>query len=668
MSIDAILKRVDGPRANPLDLLRHYQSDEDARSYWSQDPRLYRAFARKLIGTGHPTRAFEIVREGLGAHPGDQELRYLGALALRRGGNIQRAAEYVDQLLAAPALAPEIRLEAMSLRASLLKERYARSAHPAADIELARESADQYQEAYRLARDESVFPSRDRELFPGINAATMAFLAGAPVRAKELAEAVSDRAKAELERPEGAQDHWLMATAGEAKLLLGDLREAARWYQRAVEACKAGGREGDVEAMRRNFQLLRARIPLSEEIWGFFNVGNVVAFAGHQIDHPARPTRSELPSRFPPDPALIARVEEEIDRHLKALNARVGYCSVACGADILFAERMLERRAELHVILPFDLNDFYRTSVDYGLAVDDEMGGWRIRCDRVLRSATQVHYATTEKYLEDDVLFDFANTFIQGLAILRAGERGVEPFSLVVIDGEHSPPGRVGGTSDYLAKSEERGLESRVIDLAQLREEVGAPPGRPIPAKPAAGPERVRRKTMAMLFADVKNFSKLNDDSYPDFFATFLDEVKKVVDETVPAPVFINTWGDGLYSVFGGVLDGADFALRLVERVGQVTWADLGLPEDTTVRVGIHAGPVYQRMDPIIGRENVFGSQVNRAARIEPVTTPGCVFASEQFAAALAVEANHPFYCEYVGIEDLAKGYDRCPLYLLSRR
>lgn len=79
-------------------------------------------------------------------------------------------------------------------------------------------------------------------------------------------------------------------------------------------------------------------------------------------------------------------------------------------------------------------------------------------------------------------------------------------------------------------------------------------------------------------------------------------------------------------------------------------------------------GPVYQRMDPIIGRENVFGSQVNRAARIGPVTTPGCVFASEQFAAALAVEAGHPFACEHVGIEELAKGYDRCPLYLLSRR
>jgi class 3 adenylate cyclase len=173
---------------------------------------------------------------------------------------------------------------------------------------------------------------------------------------------------------------------------------------------------------------------------------------------------------------------------------------------------------------------------------------------------------------------------------------------------------------------------------------------------------------MVMLFADVKNFSRLDDVRYPDFFSTFLDEVKSVIEEKSPRPAFVNTWGDGLYVVYDRVVDGADFALRLVDRVRGVKWADLGLPVDTTVRIGMHAGPVYQRMDPIIGRENVFGSQVNRAARIEPVTTPGCVFASEQFAAALAVEVGHPFSCEYVGIEELAKGYDRCALYLLGRR
>src|SRR4051794_38585736 len=65
--------------------------------------------------------------------------------------------------------------------------------------------------------------------------------------------------------------------------------------------------------------------------------------------------------------------------------------------------------------------------------------------------------------------------------------------------------------------------------------------------------------------------------------------------------------------------------------------------------------------DAIIGRTNYFGSHVSRAARIEPVTAPGCAFVSEQFAAALAVTPGHDFVCEYLGLQPLAKDYDTCP-------
>lgn len=670
MNVEAILERLDKPHANPLDLLRVYRSDDDARAFWKEDPRLHRAFARGLIGAGHHTRAFELVREGLEAHPKDQELSYLGALALSRGGNPQRAGEYVTTLLSRPDIRPETRREALSLAGNIEKKRYIRSTRAGPDLAIALRSADLYSQAYAIARDEVQTPDRDKELFPGVNAATMAFMADDSARAREMAAAVLARANDERARPEKARDYWLPAIIGEVMLMSGNLPEAAEWYSRAVDMARDQGKDGDIMAMHHNFQLLRAKIPLNEEIWGFFNIGNVVAFAGHMVDHPARPTGIELPSRFPSDPGLIRRVEEEIEGELESLNARVGYCSAACGSDILFAERILERKAELHVVLPFDREDFYATSVDYGLPADvDGSWNWRSRCDRVLDMATEVHHATTEKYLGDDVLFAFANTLIQGLAIIRADARGVAPFALVVLDRQNRPGGVPGGTADFLDRWTGRQLEAREINLAALRDEVGALPARPITAKPP-GPSaaRVRRKTMVMLFADVKNFSKLDDVRFPDFFATFLDEVKHVIDEMTPPPAFVNTWGDGLYIVFERVVAGAEFALRLVDRVKQVDWARLGLPVDTTVRIGIHAGPVYQRMDPIIGRENVFGSQVNRAARIEPVTTPGCAFASEQFAAALAAEANHPFTCEYVGIEELAKGYDKCPLYLLGRR
>jgi class 3 adenylate cyclase len=148
----------------------------------------------------------------------------------------------------------------------------------------------------------------------------------------------------------------------------------------------------------------------------------------------------------------------------------------------------------------------------------------------------------------------------------------------------------------------------------------------------------------------------------------FQQEVARILRTARVQPAFCNTWGDGLYLVFDTVRDCAEFALRLLDRMGHVPWDKLGLPADTTIRLGLHAGPVYPHWDRLVGRQNFFGSHVNRAARIEPVTTPGCAFVSEQFAAALAVESGHNFVCEYVGVEALAKGYDHCPLYRLERK
>jgi len=64
----------------------------------------------------------------------------------------------------------------------------------------------------------------------------------------------------------------------------------------------------------------------------------VVAFVGHMLDR-----RDRVSPRFPVH--LETRVREAIDHELERLNAGIGYCSLANGSDILFAEALQDRDA-----------------------------------------------------------------------------------------------------------------------------------------------------------------------------------------------------------------------------------------------------------------------------------------------------------------------------------
>jgi class 3 adenylate cyclase len=81
----------------------------------------------------------------------------------------------------------------------------------------------------------------------------------------------------------------------------------------------------------------------------------------------------------------------------------------------------------------------------------------------------------------------------------------------------------------------------------------------------------------------------------------------------------------------------------------------------------LHSGPAYPVTDPIIKQFNYTGVHVSRAARIEPITPPGAVYASEQFAALAEAEGVVEFSCEYVGQTSLAKNYGQFPTYRVRR-
>lgn len=637
MTVSEILEQLS---ASKEDVGRFLQVHRPEKELWEKDVRLYCEFARQLISFGQPVRAFELVREGLAIH-NEPELIYLGALAMARGGNHGRAEQLATDFLHRRDLAPALKATGLSLMGRLRKDRLRR--HTDEPRRLALEAADFYEQAHELTND----------IYPAINAATLRRLAGDIDRSRELAAQIVPLAEQQLKDGEASEDHWVPATLAEAYLLLEEFELAEANYCLAVQ--RAGRRLGDLAVLRRQVQLLQKHLDIPESLLAVLRIGTVVVFSGHLIDRPDR-IHQGGGVRFPSNPVLEENVRKEIRQHLTALDARVGYTSVACGADLLCAEEMLALGVELHVVLPFAQTDFFRVSVDFGLA---EMQGWRQRAERVLKAAFKIHYATAEEYLGDDSLFDFANHVMQGLAVTRAIELETEAVALIVADLQTKP--LEGGTLEFFESWNRTGRRALLIDLASLRGESSAP-------GPPRGLDEVHREIKSMLFADVKGFSRLREDQTPKFFQEFLKAVMDSLESSGTLPVFRNTWGDALFLVFENPVDCANLALRLRDRISEIHFEDLGLPGDIGVRIALHSGPVYRHEDPVIGRPNFVGSHVNRTARIEPVTMPGCVYASEQMASLLALHGENQFACEYVGVEDLAKGYDRCPLYHVSPR
>ncbi len=166
------------------------------------------------------------------------------------------------------------------------------------------------------------------------------------------------------------------------------------------------------------------------------------------------------------------------------------------------------------------------------------------------------------------------------------------------------------------------------------------------------------------LFGDVVGFSKLPETAMPRFVDRVLGGAAEAVRRAGCRMVYANTWGDGIFLAFDDARTAASAALAIRDAVGRLE--PLGNAR-IEIRIGLHAGPVWRMDDPFTGRPAVFGTQLTRAARIEPIVQPGEVYASELFVALMGLEGESDFACEPVGARPLAKGYGREQLYHVRR-
>lgn len=111
-----------------------------------------------------------------------------------------------------------------------------------------------------------------------------------------------------------------------------------------------------------------------------------------------------------------------------------------------------------------------------------------------------------------------------------------------------------------------------------------------------------------------------------------------------------------MYCVFRRVPDAGVFALLLCDLVCRVDWRKINLPK-LSIRISLHAAPVFPVWDAVSQTRNYTGTHTSRAARIEPITPPGNVYCTSQFASLSETLGVREYECGYVGHLPLAKAY-----------
>jgi pilus assembly protein FimV len=611
---------------------------------------------QESLDVGRSFEAFDLAREARAAFPDDLHLVLLATLALMRCGALaegrallashQGRLGFGDQ---APELAPSLGklaqadvLDASRNRtlAPLLTEIYVLS-------------------WLRLGRQDDLARARDVQLavhqatgdrIALSSAAMLSWHLGGRVRATELArEALSDR----RDLLASGQGHCrALAMVALAALLADEQKLAEEALAAAVEA--AGHRHMLIAETRADLERLAAGgLMIDESIMASVAPPVLAVFTGQQLV--ATAGRAEQ------------RLAMEIRRRLDELDVRIGYASAAAGPDLLFLEAMLERGAEVHVLLPFAEDDFI------ALRVQPAGDGWLRRFRNALERATSVTRISAGAYLGDDVVFRYANQVMDGTARLRARMLGAEPYLIAAWD--YLAMNTPGGASDFIDHWGDP-ARLRIIDLDEI---VGV--GTSIePSDPARSPPATpdRQSVAAMMFADIVGFSRLSDLHVARLWS-FMDGVQKRMQGKHPPCRLIDSWGDGLLVVMNTALGLVDYAMALNEAFAGGDAEAVDLPLRPQLRIGLHAGPVLETDHPLTGQRLIYGSNVNRAARIEPISVPGKIYASHQFVALLTAEESahrheaqlsggdyvERYLVEYVGVQVLPKGFGEQAIYVI---
>ncbi|MDR2765966.1 MAG: adenylate/guanylate cyclase domain-containing protein [Holosporaceae bacterium] len=629
-----------------------------------------------LIATGHMFKAHVMAKKAFQKYPDNVALAQAYSLVLLKTGAVEESRTLIYRILGITPQMDEstgnMVITIDDLRGSKLltggnadvvanighifKESWKYSRH-CRDLEISRE--------LYLASFKS-----ENKTGTGMNAAWLSWLTGEDAQAKQLSAEVL-----KLLPPYGLEASFNeLIDLAEAQLLLGREDDACKLYEEAMKQKDPENYICVVNARQQLYFLREAGFKVPNAALDILLPPTIVVFTGHAIDHP-----SFQISLFPQE--IESDVRRIITEKLQSINASIGYSSASCGADIIFAEALQSINGEINIILPFAISDFVETNVRHAGP------RWEKRFEKILKSAHSVSFTCEDRYLGHDMLYRFSNHVMHGSAVMRGKFLTTEPHLMAVW---HSRTDAIpGGPADFIDRWSNIST-LHLIDLDELGEDAGSvekiettlvtPQKNTLAFDPhiSSSPDRLIK---CMMFSDLSGYSKLQD----EHVASFLDFLEKLHQamEKIEVPIeSLNTWGDAIFAVADSAIKIADYGLKYCDIVENLGKKYPEFPFPIRARISLHAGPVFVAQDPFIKKMNFYGGHINRAARLEPVTAVGQVYATQQFVSLLHGETNDErnefnqkglkyyerYATEYVGVISLAKSFGQQEVYHLRWR
>lgn len=577
------------------------------------DLELAQQFVERLLELNEPLVAFDCVTEGLENWPHDLRLKQLQGLSLARSGAVRKA----NQVFRALRDAGHRDEETLANLARTYKTLWLEARAPDERQRQLSAAYEAYLDSYRTTAG----------TWSGINVAFLALMRGDLGTARDIAGRVYRQCLVLLDgEPESISDrYWTLATLGEAALIQGRAEESRTWYLQATSV--AGKRYGNVASTRHQAKQLVAQLQLD---WiPFVECFPLPAVLLCITAREAWPRNAACPVEVQSRIMALARAEVAVRQPV------LGFSCLRNWLDLLFFEAVLGAGGEAVVLLDeWDPDGAEPAETDF-----------HQRAERVVRSCCEVHRVTARIESASNPDQDYAARIVTGLATMQARQLDLAPVILTLPSADSSLPHQPVSNTEFAAAS-----PARTGDLPRSVPILSTVP-----------------KLMSLLFADVRGYSRLSEMQLLVFAREFLGRVAALVEMSPVRPVTRHTWGDGLFFAFNQVHEAGEFALDLAELIDRMDWRGVGLPADLSIRIGLHAGPVYACSDPVSGQPTFCGVHVNHAARIEPITPPGNVYASEAFAALASAEGVRGFVCEYVGRTPLAKDFGLFSTYHVRR-